>query len=119
MFLEIGLQLLLGFAGIHQKFLACAECEPAEIAVRQAWRLADESHDLQIALRHCSHDDKAVERSSNLRRVLLSNTWAFVLLESHAPAKRPDSFQPNVRFGSAPEIVRMHFHRGLRAKQQG
>src|SRR5215831_20450790 len=50
--LEVGLQLLLGLGRVQQKLLPRAKSQAADIAVRQARRLADESCDLQVALRH-------------------------------------------------------------------
>lgn len=61
MFLKIRLQLLFGFAGIEQEFLTRPKSEPADVAVRQARRLADKSCDLQVAFGHGSHHGKALE----------------------------------------------------------
>src|SRR5215469_2381839 len=58
--LEVGLQLLLCLARVQQKLLPRAKSQAADVAVRQARRLADKSCDLQVALRHASHDGKAV-----------------------------------------------------------
>jgi hypothetical protein len=52
MLFKVIAQLLLGFFRIHVKFRPRAEGKPADIAERQAGRFTDESHDLEISLRH-------------------------------------------------------------------
>lgn len=49
---EIGLQLLFGFAGIRGKLRPRPENQLADIAIGQARGAADESGDLEIALGH-------------------------------------------------------------------
>jgi hypothetical protein len=51
---EVSLKLLFGFIGVEQKFLAGAESQVAEVAIRRARRRAYESHDNELAIGHRS-----------------------------------------------------------------
>jgi len=52
MLVEIRLKLLPGFLEVHEKFLAGAERQSANIAVRQAGRAPDEPDNLEAPFRH-------------------------------------------------------------------
>jgi hypothetical protein len=54
MVVEIGLELLFGFVGVGYKLCPRPEGQLADIAIRDTRGAADESHDLEIPIRHCN-----------------------------------------------------------------
>ena len=50
--IEIGLQLLLCFVGVLEKFLAGSEGQPANVAIGNAGCCANESYNPEIAVGH-------------------------------------------------------------------
>jgi len=67
MLVKIGLELLLGFLAVEQKFLPGPESQPADVAVRDAGGGADEPYDLKIPFWHGSIVSNPVPQRLSLR----------------------------------------------------